>query len=397
MTKKQTWLAVIVLIPGLLILFVMGLFIWMSSTPPLHPNPQDVPSSAQSAPGVEWAAAVEQGKQIVRASLVEQNLPGLSVAVGVGGSIVWAEGIGFADLEKRVPVSLDTRFRIGTASMALTSAAVGLLLERDRLKLDDKIQTYVPEFPEKQWPVTLRQLMGHVGGVMRDNGDEEPVTVRCEGTLDALGRFSKAPLRFEPGTEFRVSTYGWILVSGAVEKASDDPFFTFMRRQVFEPLGMVDTKADSAMEPSTDGAVFYFPQFAGDPRYGPQEPGDVDYSCFAGAAAFLSTPSDLVRFGMAVNSGKFLQPATVQLLQTGQRLSSGEETGYGLGWDLEVATLMGEQTTLVGHDGEMSGGMVSSLMTFPKQGIVVSVLSNTAYADTFSLGVKLAQTFAQKR
>ncbi len=69
--------------------------------------------------------------------LTEQNLPGLSVAVGAGGDIVWAEGFGWADLEKRVPVAPETRFRIGTASTALTSAAVGLLLEKGRLKLDD--------------------------------------------------------------------------------------------------------------------------------------------------------------------------------------------------------------------------------------------------------------------
>ena len=84
---------------------------------------------------------MEQGRQIVRAGLTEQNLPGLSVAVGVGGEIVWAEGFGWADLEKRVPVAPETRFRIGTASTALTSAAVGLLLEKGRLKLDDVIQT----------------------------------------------------------------------------------------------------------------------------------------------------------------------------------------------------------------------------------------------------------------
>jgi hypothetical protein len=68
---------------------------------------------------------VEQARQIARADLVEQNLPGLSVAVGAGGEIVWAEGFGYADLEERVPVRPNTRFRIGTASTALTSAAVG--------------------------------------------------------------------------------------------------------------------------------------------------------------------------------------------------------------------------------------------------------------------------------
>ena len=81
----------------------------------------------------------------------------------------------------------------------------------------------------------------------------------------------------------------------------------------------------------------------------------IDYSCYAGSSVFLSTPSDLVRFAMAINSGKLLQPATVQLLQTSQRLSSGQETGYGLGWDLETVALAGKQTQLVGHDGDVAG------------------------------------------
>ena len=169
-----------------------------------------------------------------------------------------------------------------------------------------------------------------------------------------------------------------------------------MRKQIFEPLGMDDTRADSATEPIPDRATFYFPRFAADPRYGLHLMREIDYSCYAGSSAFLSTPSDLVRFAMAINSGKLLQPATVQLLQTPQRLPSGEETGYGLGWDLETVALAGKQTRLVGHDGESLGGMVASFMTFPEHGIVVSVTSNISYADTYSLAVKIAQAFAEQ-
>jgi CubicO group peptidase (beta-lactamase class C family) len=122
----------------------------------------------------------------------------------------------------------------------------------------------------------------------------------------------------------------------------------------------------------------------------------IDLSCYAGSSAFLSTPSDLVRFGVAINSGKLLQPATVQLLQASQRLSSGQETGYGLGWDLETVALAGKQTRTVGHDGDTLGGMVASLMTFPEHGIVVSVTSNISYADTSGVGLKIAQAFAEQ-
>ena len=395
--RTETWVALIVMAVGLLVAAILGLFAYMSATAtPLHPDPQRVPSVARADSSRSWSDAVERGRHIMRAGLTEQNLPGLSVAVGAGGDIVWAEGFGWADLESRVPVAPNMRFRIGTASKVLTSAAVGLLLERDRLKLDEEIQTYVREFPEKQWPVTLRQLMGHLAGVRTDGGDEGPLySQRCERAVDALPHFAERSLLFDPGTRYRYSSYGWILVSAAVEAAADEPFLTYMRKQIFEPLGMDDTMADSATEPIPDRATFYFPRFAADPRYGLHLMRPIDYSCYAGASAFLSTPSDLVRFGMAINGGKLLQPATVELLQTSQRLPSGEETGYGLGWDLETVTLAGDQTRVVGHDGESLGGMVASLVTFPERGLVVALTSNISYADTFSLAVSIAQAFAE--
>jgi len=100
-----------------------------------------------------------------------------------------------------------------------------------------------------------------------------------------------------------------------------------------------------------------------------------------------------VRFGLAINRGKLLRPATVQLLQASQRLPSGEETGYGLGWDLETAALAGEQTRIAGHDGDILGGTVASFMTFP-DGLVVAVTSNISYADTYAVGLKIAEAFA---
>ena len=188
--RTQTWLVLIVLAVSLLLLAFLGLWRYMKATPPLHPNPRDVPSVTDSVPMPKWGDAVEQGRQIARASLTEHSLPGLSVAVGAGSEIVWAEGFGWADIDKRIPVAPDTRFRIGTASTALTSAAAGLLLEKGRLNLDDKIQTYVPEFPQHQWPVTLRQLMGHVAGVPNDGGDEGPLfSQRCERPVEALQFF----------------------------------------------------------------------------------------------------------------------------------------------------------------------------------------------------------------
>ena len=129
--------------------------------------------------------------------------------------------------------------------------------------------------------------------------------------------------------------------------------------------------------------------------YGPELATTVDYSCFAGAGAFLSTPSDLVRFGMAISSGKLLQPATVKKLQTPQLLASGEETEYGLGWMLETVPLAGEPTRLASHASRTLLGGSTSFMTFPERGIVVAVTSNISNADTRSIALSIAQAFAK--
>jgi len=93
---------------------------------PLFAQPPDVPSVSESAPSPQWAAAADRARPMVRAAIVEQNLPGVSVAVGAGGTVVWAEGFGWRDVETRTPVTPNTRFNIGTASSAVTSAVAPL-------------------------------------------------------------------------------------------------------------------------------------------------------------------------------------------------------------------------------------------------------------------------------
>lgn len=405
--RIETWLTLMVLGIGAVIAGIGGLWVYMSATSaPLHPDARAVTSVAQAEPTPDWSSAVARSRDLVRVALAEQNVPGLSVAVGVGNEIVWQEGFGWADLESKRPVTPSTQFRLGTGSTPLTSAAVGLLLEQQKLKLDEPIQTYVPEFPQKPWPVTLRQVMGHVAGVRGDSGDEGPLFgSHCDRPVEALAAFADLDLWFEPGTQFRFSGFSFILVSAAIEAAAGEPFLTYMRKRVFDPLGMDNTFADSATEPSPDRATPYFPRFAADPRYGPDVMRPLELSCYAGAGAFISTPGDLVRFGLAINNGRLLQPSTVQVLQTSMRVQSGsrstggsgaqsEDTGYGLGWDLEQVTIGGDSHTVVGHDGEVLGGGVMSLMMWRERGIVVAVVASISYADTFSLASRITDAFA---
>ena len=404
--RLATWAALIVLTIGGLIAVIVGLPVYASATAkPLHPQPETAPSVTRADPSPQWSGAVDRARQIVRAGLAEQNLPGVSVAVGAGGNLVWAEGFGWADIKAGNRVTPETRFRIGTASTALTAAAVGVLVEQGRLKLDDEIQTYVPQFPKKQWPVTLGQVMGHVAGIGTDDGEDRPLSRQhCERPVEAVPQFADAALLFEPGTEYRQSNYGWILVSAAIEAAAGRPFLTVMHEQVFRPLGMNDTGAESAtkenpedvggpgedpppftlireliLEPlgvasprpksPTEPATFYAPGRGPHPviRHGLHVRHPRNLSCYAGAMAFFSTPSDLVRFGLAINGGTLLQPATTQLLHPPQQLT-----------------------------GELLGAKVVSVMTVREAATVVAVMSNASYADTSALALKVAEAFAQR-
>src|SRR5688572_16144304 len=119
--RKNSWVPLIVGAVGLVLAAAIGVIAYLAATAnPLHPNPEEIQSVTQSALP-QWVGAVEDGRELVRDSLTYQNLPGISVAVGVNGDIVWAESFGWANLEERVPMLPDTRFRIGTASTALTS------------------------------------------------------------------------------------------------------------------------------------------------------------------------------------------------------------------------------------------------------------------------------------
>jgi CubicO group peptidase (beta-lactamase class C family) len=389
--RTETWLTVIAVAVGLPLVGVVAFVMFQVNRAPLHSDPKTVASVMGVAPSPAWVDAAERGRQTARTGVAEQDLPGLSVAVGVDGQIVWSEGFGWANLESQAAVTPAMRFRIGHVSKALTSAGVGLLREQGRLHLDEEIQVYVPAYPKKEWPVTVRQLMGHVAGVRHYRDDEwgDKPSTHCERASEGVAGFANDDLLFAPETRYSYSTYGWVLVSAAVEAVAKEPFSTFMHTQVFTPVGMADTEIDNVTEPMRARVTSYYRG-----NLGTELTTDVDYSCFAGGGAFLSTPSDLVRFGMAMMNGTLLQPATTQLLQTRQLLRSGEETQYGLGWMLETVELAGASTQVAGHASRTIEGASTSFLTFPERGLVVAVTANMSFADPKSIALGVAEAFA---
>ena len=162
----------------------------------------------------------------------------------------------------------------------------------------------------------------------------------CAAAADAVDIVAGDRLRFEAGAAFRYSSYGRVLVSVLVEAVAGEPFADFMDREVFAPVGMSDTLLDARGGPpgpprarrAGPGRPLFPPAFAMRTRYGVHDAPNMDHTCLMGADGFVSTPSDLARFGAALSRGDVLEPGTVELLQTAAQLASGEPTGYGLGW-----------------------------------------------------------------
>jgi serine beta-lactamase-like protein LACTB, mitochondrial len=395
MTRRGAEAALAALFAAAMVLVCGAAIYFVSTISYVHPDPAAVPSTAADVPVKRYSGAVEASGRLARSLLVEENLPGLSVAVAVEGAIVWAEGFGWADVKSRAPVTPLTRFRLGAVSKPLTASAVALLHDRGRIDLDAPVQRYVPAYPEKPWTVTTRQLMGDVAGVHRIRGDNNDLVPgqHCASLDEALAIFAGEPLLFRPGTGYRYSIYGWVLVSAVVAGAAGEPFPAFMTREVFEPLGMKRTVLEEAVvAPGTTS--FYSPRVFMRTGLGLQDASGRDYSCFAGAGAFLSTPSDLVRFGSSMVKPGLLKAETIALLHTPLRLESGTSTEYALGWKVHSVQLDGAPVTMLGHRGSPVGGTIS-LMTFPDLGLVIAAASNVTHASGVApLGLKVAEAFA---
>jgi len=341
-----------------------------------------------------WRQAVEEGRKSVHSLMTETGIPGLSVAVGVDGKVVWAEGFGLADLELRSPVTPRTRFRLGSVSKMLTIAAVARLHEQGKLDLDAPIAKYIPSFPDKGQPITARQLTGHLGGIRHYQakdytGGRNIDFMHFDDVESSLGVFRDDPLIAPPGTRYFYSTFGYTLLSRVVEAAAGRSFLDLLGVEVFSPIGMTSTMADRPEEIIPDRTRFYEKNRDGRIINAPF----VDSSYKWAGGGILSTASELILFGSAHLGGGFLKAGTLEMMFTSQRTADGRETGVGLGWRI------GRDSTgrrILHHAGSINGGR-ALIMIYPDSRLTVALLSNLGRnpAEVEKEGQKLAGPFLE--
>ena len=324
------------------------------------------PAAAQAAP-----RQVEAARRAAR-EMLARGIPGLSAAVAVDGRVVWSEGFGLADLEQNVPVSPATRFRVGSVAKPLTAAALMRLRQEGRMDLDAPVTRYVPEFPDKGAPITPRMLAGHLGGIRWYAGDEFFLNRAWRSLREGLSIFAADPLVAPPGTKYSYSSYGFNLLGAAMEAADGREFTALMSERVLVPLGLKDTVPDRAAEVIDRRARFYVRTAGGAFANAPA----VDSSHKWPSGGYLSTAEDLARFGAAMSGTGFLDAESLGLMFAQQRTKAGQETGYGLGWEIATGK---DGARRVGHEGRPVGGS-AVLVVYPGARVAAAVLVNVSDA-----------------
>lgn len=345
---------------------------------------------AAAAPADNYAPEIEQAKKIAQ-QIYDEGLKanatelkgkkirptGFAVAVAVKGRVLWTQGYGYADLEQHVPVTPATKFRIGSVSKPLTSAAVALLWQQGKLDVDAPVQRYVSSFPDKGVVITTRQVGGHLAGIRHYNDGEIETCAHYNNVVEALDRFKNDPLLAPPGAKFSYSSYGFNLISAVVENASGKDFLAYIHDQIFAPTGMQDTVADEVDTIVANRARFYSLQKDGTYRNAPLT--DNSYKWAGGG--FISTPSDLVKFGSAMLHPGLLNADALHLMFTRQHTTDGALTDYGFGWFIEDKP--GERKVYQ-HAGGATGGS-AKLLLYPDYDVVVAWAMNTTDMDTWPL------------
>ena len=330
----------------------------------------------------------EKRAQIEKAAstfMAANSVPGISVAVVQDGELAWSQGFGMADLENFVPATSSTLFRLASISKPITATAILQLSERGKLDLDAEVQNYCPAFPKKEWPITSRELLSHLGGIRHYNADgkgdiPEDSAKHFATMAESLQIFAGDPLVAKPGTKFHYSTYGYTVLGCVLEGAASEKYADFVKENVFEPAGMVQTQTDDFFAIVLHRSRWYHKDKAG----AVQNAGVLDSSYKIPGGGMISSADDMARFEIAIMANKLLKPSTREAMWTPQKAADGSQNGYVLGWGTQKKFGL----ALVEHTGSQQGTSTSIILA-PERRAGIVVLINMDGVNAAALSTEI--------
>lgn len=308
----------------------------------------------------------------LRAAIEKDRGSGITAAVMIDGALVWSDAIGFANRSSDAVLTNNAKMRLGSVSKPLTAALVVRLVEDGRLDMDVPIQTYVPEFPVKSKPITIRQLLSHTSGIRHYNFSsfsESNSQVQYHNAQQPLAAFSEDPLLFEPGTSFHYSSFGYNLLGAAIENVSGYSFESALQRKISEPMNLSNTEIDNPERFTNCRPNFYTIVFG----WLPIKTFWRNHSDAYPSAGIISTAEDLTSFATQVFDTGTFSPATRELLTAAVKLSNGEQLGRSLAWEMHQDE--NGDVEWYGHGGTTNGAY-ASLRYYPDTKMAVAGITN---------------------
>ena len=295
-------------------------------------------------------------------------MPGVAVLVARDGQILFQGGFGLADVEKRTPITPETKFRIGSVTKQFTAAAIMKLAEQAKLSIDDALAKYFPNVPNAE-KITLRHLLTHTSGLhsFTDRPDFLTAVAKPIAPADLIASMQKDAPEFSSGTNFKYCNSGYFLLGEIVAKVSGQSLGDYLHTNFFEPLGMKDTGIYSNATPPSGAALGY--AVNGGKATAAL---DWDMSWAGGAGAIYSTVGDLFRWTEALHAGRVVNADSLKAMTTPNPLpTSGEGMNYGFG--LVISEV--DRLPTIWHNGGLHGWS-SNVIWLPQQHMTLVALGN---------------------
>ena len=316
------------------------------------------------------------------AAYTGSTVPGASVIVIQDGKVIVRRAYGMADLERRVPASPETDYRLASVSKQFTAMAVMLLAKDGKLRYDQPVSDFLPELPASTTPVTVRHLLNHTSGLV-DYEDLIPETRTTQlNDTDVLTMLaSKDSVYFPADSEYRYSNSGYVLLGLIVARASGWSLPAFLRARIFGPLGMHSTVMHVEGSDTIPHRAYGY-----SPRGGAFVQTDQSLtSATLGDGGIYSNIDDLARWDEALYGTQLVDSTTLALATTPPQLPRAAETQYGFGWFVD--SYRGERRWR--HTGETSG-FRNAIMRFPDRRLTVIVLTNRSSGEPAAIAERIA-------
>jgi CubicO group peptidase (beta-lactamase class C family) len=330
------------------------------------------------------AAQTDAVDTYVHAEMTKQHIPGLALLVSRDGEVVRAQGYGMANVELQVPVKPETIFQSGSMGKQFTATAVMMLVEEDKIALDDPLTKYFPDAPATWKQVTIRELLSHTAGFSDYPKDFDMRKDYTEAQL--LKIVERIPLAYAPGTRWSYSNLGYLTLGIVIHKVTGEFYGNFLQERIFRPLGMNATRIISEADIVPDRSAGYR-LVKGELKN--QEWVSPLVNTTADGSLYFSI-QDLAKWDAALYTEKLLKQSSLNQMWTVARLKNGKPNSgdYGFGWFIE--TRNGHR--IVEHEGSWQGFETDIVRDLDDK-LTVVVLDNLADSEPKKLADHVAEMY----